>query len=88
MKSCVANMSKKHAVHKSEKAKLVIRKLGTLGSDRLLSKTVRTQIFPNKLVKPITQTQIRNHVYPMISSHGLNAFGEGEQATTLFLKHQ
>lgn len=79
-------MSKKHAIHRSEKAKFVMRKFGTLITDGLLNKTMRTQMFPKKLITPINQTQILNQVYPIISSHGLNAFGAGKQTITLFLE--
>lgn len=72
-------------MHRSEKAKFEIRKFCTAISDSLLNITINTQAFPSKPIKITNQTLNRNQLYPIISSHGLNAFGIGSHLTGFLL---
>lgn len=61
----------------SANAKLHIKNLGTLNSPPLNKTTIITARLPTRANIKTNQTDIRNKLEPIISSHGFNASGSG-----------
>lgn len=64
-------------MQRSAKAKLQIRNLGTVSSDKNDKRTSKTAKLPKTAIQTTSQTLRRNQVEPITSSQGFKASGSG-----------
>lgn len=75
-------------MQRSAKARLHMRNRGTVSLYWLLIRITKTRILPVMARMLMNQIRTLRISCPMISSHGLNASGTGEQVTSMISLHK